>query len=135
MNKILLLLAFCSFSAFADLKIENAWVKNAPPVVPVRAAYLTLVNDSEDKIVITKVTSPQFKTVEPHATILKNGVYSMHALHNLTIAPKSSLLLEPAGKHLMLMMPKQSLSGLTSIQLEFHTAKNTIITINAPIKN
>lgn len=135
MKIILLCLTLFSFSANADLKIENAWVKNAPPVVPVRAAYFTLVNDSNNKVVIDKITSAQFKIVEPHATVYKNGVYSMHPLHNLYIAPNSSLKLEPNGKHLMLMMPKQALKGLTKVDIQLHTKKGDIISINAPIKN
>lgn len=135
MKALFLLFIFLSFNALGDLTVSNAWVKNAPSVVPVRAAYLTLSNHSNHQVVINKITSPQFKSVEPHATILKNGVYSMHELHNLTIAPNSELHLEPAGKHLMLMMPKQALTGLTEIQLKFYTAQDNVITVIAPIKD
>lgn len=119
----------------ADIKIQNAWVKNAPPVVPVRAAYFTLVNDSNDKVVIKTMSSPQFNMVEAHATVYKDNVYSMHPLHNLYIAPNSTLTLEPKGKHLMLMMPVKPLSGIKTIELNLTTHKNKTIKINAPIKD
>ena len=126
---------FLSFSALADLTINNAWIKNAPPVVPVRAAYLSLNNDSDSIIIIKKITSPQFKMIEAHETFLNNGVYSMKPISVLSIAAHSSVTLEPKGKHLMLMMPTKPLNALTHIQLEFHSSNDQIIRINAPIKN
>ena len=124
-----------SFSTLADLTINEAWVKNAPPVVPVRAAYLTLSNDADTSITIRKILSPQFDRVEAHETVIKNGVYSMKPLNDLMIKPHSTVTLKPKGKHLMLMMPTQSLNDLTHIQLEFQTNDDQIIRINAPIKN
>jgi len=124
-----------SFSSFADLTINDAWVKNAPPVVPVRAAYLTLSNDTDTPITIRKITSPQFKSIEAHETVINKGVYSMKPLNNLIITPHNSVTLKPKGKHLMLMMPTQSLNTLTHIQLNFETSDHQIIHINAPIKN
>ncbi len=130
-----LYLAFISTAVLAEFKIENAWVKNAPLVVPVRAAYLTLVNKSNEKVIIKKITSPQFKSIEAHATVYRNSVYSMHPLHNLYIAPNSTLELKPRGKHLMLMMPTKPLIGLNHIQLNFHTQQGKVILVNAPIKD
>jgi len=126
---------FFSFSTFAGLSINSAWVKNAPPVVPVRAAYLTLNNDSDNAIIINKITSPQFQMIEAHETFLNNGVYSMKPISELSIGARSSVTLEPKGKHLMLMMPSKPINELTHIQLEFHSSDGQIIRVNAPIKN
>lgn len=135
MKILILSLLFLSFSSLAELKISHAWVKNAPPVVSVRAAYLTLNNDSNSAINIVKITSPQFNMIEAHETVLKHGVYSMKPLFNLSIKAYSSVTLKPKGKHLMLMMPTQALNQLTHIQLNFHTNDNQIIRVNAAIKD
>ena len=135
MKILFLILFFTSLNVSADLSFNNAWVKNAPPIAPVRAAYVSLTNDSDKLLTITKITSPQFQSIEAHETFLNNGVYSMKPIHQLTIPAKSRIDLKPKGKHLMLMMPTQSLQSLTSIQLELHTDNNQIIQINAPIKD
>ncbi len=135
MKILFLSLLLLPFSLWAEISINNIWIKNAPPVVPVRAAYLTLVNDSDKSEAIEKITSPQFKSVEPHETTLSNGVYSMSPLNKLTIKGNSRLVLKPNGKHLMLMMPTVPLSPLKHIQINFHLANGSIIRMNAPIKN
>jgi len=135
MKTLIFTLLLIPITVWADLNIDNVWVKNAPPVVPVRAAYLTLINNSNQTEIIESITSPQFKSVEPHETTLSNGVYSMSPLENLTIKGNSRLVLKPNGKHLMLMMPTSSLMSLKHIQINFHLANGKVIHINAPIKN
>ena len=91
--KTILLSMFISFfssSLFAEILVENAWVKNAPPVAPVRAAYFTLINTSNEDVIIQKIASPQFNQVEAHETIYNNSTYSMRPIETLTIAPNSS---------------------------------------------
>ena len=134
MKYLLTLFLRLSTSVLAELKIDHAWVKKAPPVVPMRVAYFTFINTSSTPITITKITSPQFSAIEAHETVYQNNMYSMKALDTLTIAPHETLNFKPKGKHLMLMLPTQDISSLTAIQLNFHYAPNKTLSINAPIK-
>lgn len=135
MKTLFLILLFVALNATADISVTNAWVNNAPLVVPVRAAYFTLTNHAKQSVSINKMLSPQFQSLEVHETVLNNGVYAMKALHRLNIPAQATLNLTPKGKHLMLMMPTQPLDALTTIQLELHTDKGQVIHINAAIKN
>jgi len=135
MRILFLLLSLAPALVHAELLIENAWVKNAPHVVPARAAYLKISNTSSTVETISHFSSTHFKMVEVHETRLNNGVYSMHQLDIIQIEPHSSVELKPKGKHLMLMMPTEPLNMLKHIQLTIHYHNGSTIQIIAPIKN
>ena len=115
------ILWFVSNSLWADLIISQGWVKNAPPVVPARAAYMVMQNTGDAPVVIKSLSSTQFVSAELHETKNINGVYSMSEIKQLHIPAHGKVELKPLGKHIMLMMPKQSLMGVTSIDLTIET--------------
>ncbi len=43
-----MLLLFCPLATQADLLIEDAWIKNLPLTVPVRAVYKNISNTGEE---------------------------------------------------------------------------------------
>ena len=49
------------------------------------AGYLTLTNNTEDPITITKVTSPQYDAVEMHESVVENGIAKMRPLDSVTV--------------------------------------------------
>lgn len=116
-----LIIGLVSLTAHADLVITKAWIKNAPPVVPVRAAYLTFENTGSEDIEIKHLSSPSFGSVEMHETKKVDGIYTMLELKQLIIPAHSQIVFQPKGKHIMLMMPKQSLAGIKSFNLEIET--------------
>lgn len=133
-----ILLAFIfllSFRVQADLTIENAWVKNAPPVVPARAAYLTFVNNGTSEIAIKKVSSPLFSSASIHETKKTNGVYTMSELDHLVIPAHARIELRPMGKHIMLMMPKKPLQGIKQIKINIDTSDSKSHTLMFPVKD
>lgn len=104
---LLLLLVYGTVSA--ELEIRDAWIKNLPPTVPVRAGYLTLANPHSKPIKIISVESAAFASIEIHQTVEHNGMMSMDRVEQLTIDAHSSLQLAPGGLHLMMMMPQQEM--------------------------
>ncbi len=99
-----------SFPSIADaLKISDAWIKNLPPVVPMRAGYLTIENDSNRAINIIAVESEVFTQVDIHESIEKNGMMSMQPLSHLIVPAGATVKLAPGGIHLMMMQPKIAL--------------------------
>jgi hypothetical protein len=92
-------------SAFADLDISNARIKNLPPTVPVRAGYMTIHNPQQVAVTIVAVRSDAFASVDMHRSVMQDGVMRMDPVARLTIAPGASLQLAPGGLHLMMMDP------------------------------
>lgn len=102
---LLILLLILPGSAFAELDISDAWIKNLPPMIPVRAGYMTIHNAKTHTISIVAIRSDSFASVEIHQTITRDGMMRMEPVPTLTIAPDSSVQLAPGGLHLMMMNP------------------------------
>jgi copper(I)-binding protein len=104
------LLACSATSAWADckgLKIEQAWIPEAPPVATVLAGYARLDNDSAATLHIDGVEGADFGSVEMHQMSMQGGMMQMRPLQGLDVPAHGSLLLADDGKHLMLMNPKR----------------------------
>lgn len=92
-------------SVFAELRISDAWIKNLPPSVPVRAGYMTIHNPQDTAVSIIALRSETFASVEIHQTISRDGMMSMEPVPNLKIEADTSVQLVPGGLHLMMMQP------------------------------
>ena len=97
----LLLLAIPALT-LAELKIENAWIKNLPPSVPVRAGYMTITNTGTQAVSIDAIECASCTSVELHETVMNDGMMSMQHVPTLKIEAAQSISLKPGGKHLML---------------------------------
>jgi copper(I)-binding protein len=102
---LLLLTLLLPASAFADLDISDARIKNLPPTVPVRAGYMTIHNPEPVAVTIVSVRSDAFARVEIHQSLMKDGMMHMQPVGALTIGAGASLQLAPGGLHLMMMQP------------------------------
>ena len=92
-------------SAFAELDITDARIKNLPPTVPVRAGYMTIHNPSQVAISIVAIHSEAFASVEIHRSLMQDGMMRMDLVEALEIDADTSLQLAPGGLHLMMMQP------------------------------
>ncbi len=75
------------------------------PGVRIGAGYLSLTNATSQRILITKVMSPNFESVEMHESVLEDGVSRMYKLGEVAILPGQTVHFEPGGMHLMLRNP------------------------------
>ena len=104
-----MLLITCSFSIrAAGLIVNDPWVRAAPPVAPVLAAYMILENHSSSAISVVDLrTSLEVNAVGIHRTTMVNGMMSMVPQEFIPVAPHSSTVLEPGSWHIMLIGPKK----------------------------
>lgn len=91
------------------VKVTKAWIAEAPPTATVLAGYMTLENVSNQKVVLTAVSSQDFEKVEIHETVIKEDKVSMVAHETLIIPVKETIILKPGGFHLMLIGAKRPL--------------------------
>ena len=84
---------FIATTAFAHssggIVVKDAWVREGPPNVKVLAAYMTIENHTDKEKALSSITSPDFKKIEIHHTIYKEGMASMQQMQQL--ASTSSL--------------------------------------------
>jgi copper(I)-binding protein len=112
----------------ARLLITEAWIKNLPPVVPVRAGYMNITNNQLKATTIERLSSESFARIEVHRSIEKEGVTSMQRVHALTIEPNQTLQLTPGDYHLMMMEPVKNLQPGNIVKVAIgYTDKSTQI--------
>lgn len=104
----LILILLMPAGVSAELDISDAWIKNLPPSVPVRAGYMTLRNPQSQAQSIVAIRSEAFMTVEIHQTVSENGMMRMDPIGVLKIEADAELRLAPGGIHLMMMQPQEA---------------------------
>jgi copper(I)-binding protein len=110
MRRLLMIAVFGAAAGCGD--------QHGPPVVaasvvvtgpaaaaPMAAGYLEISNRSGADIRITRVSSPQYESVEIHETVVENDIARMREIPALEIGRGETVVFERGGKHLMLMKP------------------------------
>jgi len=123
----LLLAGAVSTPVLADckgLKIDKAWIPEAPPVAQVLAGYARLSNDSDQPLHIDAVDGADFGSVEMHQMSMAGGMMQMRPLTGLDVPAHGSTILADGGKHLMLMNPKHPFKAGDRSLLGFHCGKD-----------
>lgn len=102
-----------------DLRISNAWIREAPPGLMVLAGYASLTNEGSRMLQVVKIESPAFGEIQMHETVIEQGVSSMRNILVLKIAAHQSAIFSPDGKHFMLMQPAKPLKQGDVVTLRF----------------
>jgi copper(I)-binding protein len=131
-----LTIIFMFSSAFAadNIMVHNAWVRSAPPNAKVLAAYMKIINKSDEPRAVTVVSSSLFGKVQMHKTEMKNGMMKMIRQKKMDIPAGGSLTLEPGGYHLMLMNPKSVLHVGEQVDFELKFDNGLTLNFNAPVR-
>ncbi len=123
--KILLLMPFLSFvfsASAAQLIVEDAWVKLAPPGVTSHAAYLRLINNNKQALTITHISAAGYAQVLLHQTKIVKDKVQMDLVETLEIPAGTSVEFSPGATHLMLIKPQQQqqINDQVSVTLMFN---------------
>lgn len=118
----------------APLNITEAWIKDLPPAVPMRAGYLTMENQATTTVKLTAVESEVFTRIEVHETIEKDGMMSMRPLSPLVLSANSVIKLAPGGIHLMMMRPKVDIKLGDLVDVTFHFDDGNTQTIQMTVR-
>jgi copper(I)-binding protein len=131
MHRLALLLVFACLTACsveqAPLLAEDVVVTRPLPGVRMGAGYLTLRNTTSQKIVISRVSSPDFESVKMHESVLEDGISRMYELQEVVILSGRSVTFEPGGKHLMMRHPVDTPARVT---LQFYAGKAMILSLD-----
>ena len=132
MTKPSLLFALLIYSlpaAAESLQITDAWIKNLPMAVPVRAGYMHISNKQNLEVTIVSLQSKSFENIEIHRSLEVDGMMSMRPVEALSIAAGESLELAPGGFHLMMMNPLEELipGQIVTLTLYYQDQKTQVI--------
>lgn len=113
----LLLVLFPLFAFATELRIEDPWIRAAPPGARMLAGYAVLRNDGETDRRLVAARSDRFGLVEIHRTVQVDGVARMREVEGVDIAAGGQAALQPGGLHLMLMRPSDDVSEGERIEI------------------
>lgn len=131
---LIILQWFIALNARAELLVENAWVKLAPPSMQMSAAYMKLSNQQQQAQVITGVSADCCASAMLHVTRTKDDKVSMDHLDQLSIPAQSSTHLQPGDVHIMLMKPRYELALDTPVRITFTFSDGTHQDIDTLVK-
>lgn len=124
----------CDNPPQVPLEVTNVVIYAPLPGSQMSAAYFLLHNHTEQPIVVSRISSSQFASVDIHETTLDDNVARMRKLEQLVVPANSTISLQEGGKHLMLMQPNAPLplDSTVSIRVGYDDAGTLII--NAPLR-
>jgi copper(I)-binding protein len=93
---------FLSSSVFAELLVEEGYVRKPIPGRSMSAAFMTINNTGAADVVLKTVEIEGTQNVEIHTHTHKKGIMRMRQLHELVIKAESAVVLAPGGLHLMM---------------------------------
>jgi hypothetical protein len=114
------------------LLVEELQLARPLPGTRMSAGYLTLTNNSDQPISITRVHSAQLESVEMHESVLEDGVSRMYKLKEVAILPGHSVNFRPGGKHLMLRYGTAIPAELT---LQFYAGETLLLSVGARLED
>jgi len=111
--------------------IMNAWVREAHAAAKVNAGYMTLVNVGSEEVVLVKVESEAFESIEVHEMVKVDGFMKMREVTDMVITAQGQIRLEPGGKHLMMMGPREHLTKGQEVvmTLTFRSGKQQTVSV------
>jgi periplasmic copper chaperone A len=99
------------------LVIADPWSRPTFEGMPVGVAYLTIKNNGALEDTLIAARTPVAARVEFHRTLIEGGMAKMRSSASVVVAPKSTVVAEPGGLHLMLLELKAPLVEGTSVPL------------------
>ncbi len=103
-----------------QVQASHAWIRVLPGALPA-GAYVTLQNDGAQAMSLTGASSTAYGQVMLHHSSTGGGMSRMTMVDALVVPAHGSVVLAPAGYHLMLMQAKTPVKpgDVVTLQLEF----------------
>jgi len=95
-------MAACGQREATQIRVENGWIAEIPPVIKVTAALMTLHNYGDRPRYLVGASSPYADSIEMHKSTVVNDLARMEQQHEIEIPPKGSVEFSyKTGYHLM----------------------------------
>lgn len=124
------------WAAEAQLRVADAWMRPTVGAGRTTAAYMTVANSAGEDDTLKSARSAKAKAVEIHETTMNDdGVMQMrHVEDGLVVPAGSSLVLKPAGAHIMVMGLDDALAVGDELALTLEFARAGIIEVSVPVR-
>lgn len=129
-------IALASSAAYAEVKVENAWVRATVPNQQATGAFLNLTSDKDAKLV--GASSSVLPNVEIHEMAMENDVMKMRQVTGIDLPAGQTVELKPGGYHIMFMnLADQVKEGDTiplTLDIENSDGSKESLEVQAPVR-
>ncbi len=116
------------------LAIVDARARPAPLPGGTSAIYFTVLNGLDQPVQLVSAASPAARAVETHETVAEEGVMKMIPLPDGYPVPAgTALILQPGGKHIMLIDLVEPLTPGDTIELTVTFDSGQVFELNVPV--
>ncbi len=134
MRFVVLFLVFVApFKVLADVEVRGAWSRATAPGMPMGAVYGEIENSGEQDVTLLNLVVEGARTAEIHKSVEIDGMMRMREITPFVIPAGQTVVLEPGGKHIMLMGLSSALKQGETVQLTATFSGNQEVKINAVI--
>ena len=118
----------------SGITVTEGWVRAVPPVSKHTAAYFTLHNASKAERTLKQVSSSMAAVAEIHEVYQDKGMSGMRPIDGLPVPAEGSVVLKPAGYHVMLINIKSPIKEGNSVDLTLKFTDGTTYTSQLPVR-
>ena len=127
-------LAACQTAEQQPVSIEDAWIREAPPNATAMAGYMRILNHTQKESTLVTASSNDFKVIEFHQSMEKDGTYRMVRHENFRLPANGQLLLKPGDYHLMMIGPQRALKEGDVVSVTLGFTELPSISLEIPVK-
>jgi len=131
-----LLFLATAFPAFAQVTVDDPWVRATVPHQKSSGAFMRLTAAADARLI--EVRSPVANIVEVHEMLMEGDVMKMRALPGLDLPAGKAVALKPGGYHVMLIDLKGQLKEGDRVPLtlvvEGKDGKRETVELSAPVR-
>jgi copper(I)-binding protein len=117
-----------------SVSVNDAYVREVPPNMPNSAAFMTLMNGSDQNIALVSAASDVANTVELHEHVNVNGMMQMRQIPKIEIPAHGSTFLKPGGLHVMLIGLTRKLKEGETVAVTLNFSNGEQVSLEAPVK-
>ena len=128
----MLTVGFAGLIHAGNIEVQDAWIREAPPVSKVLAAYMVIKNGTSKDVEVIGASSPNFAKIELHRTVIENGIARMLHQPTLTVPAGGTLVLQPEGPHMMLFNPVKPIQAGEKVPmtLQFASGQSKVVSLD-----
>jgi copper(I)-binding protein len=122
-------------SQAAPVSILSPYARATPPGASNSAAFMVIINDSDNDRAIVAAKSNVAQTTELHTMTMDGQTMQMRQVDAIAIPAKGQTHLKPGGLHIMLLGLLHPLAMGNDVKLELTFDDGSTQTILAPVKS
>lgn len=119
---------------WAQVSVEDAWIREVPPGSPAAAVFMVITNSSDKAVRVVSMASPIAQRVEWHDMKRENGLVRMTQRKVIELPANARVQLQPGGSHVMLLDMQKAPSTGSQVPVILNLDNGQQFTINAVVR-